>query len=431
MGMNPDAAQRREDARDRDSGQFGEHAHSEPELTLSADEEELWEPGPPVFAMPAYRLAEAIKRIDRANRRLERAGVAERFEYETEEYIHHPEDEPFGVPAVRLTLNAPRISSGEWTFTAAHEMTADGHIVSFGGARIDEMRCDHCGHNRRRGKVYTVTNKDGEVMVVGSNCLGAFLGVRPEGLWTLTFDLEAAEQEGEDDEWRIAARTGDIVLPAVDLIGAGLAASKDGEEFVPKSRSSREHPATAFLVERDLRTLVAAGEEPERRAAADTILAWVNEQPDGESDYIDSLRSVLAGKERWVGRKHFGIAVSAISAHKNAREWKLRDAQRLAEHEELYQPGHIGEVGVRFRDVPMTVMVVDVSPGDLYGPTTRMVLRDNESGRQVIWWASGDRSSWKVGDAVIVTATVKEQGEFRGTDQTIVSRANLTAVVEG
>jgi len=418
--------QAREDARNLDNGQWGKQEHSDPEMSLPDTQEEEWVPSPPVYDMPKARLGEAVKRIDRANRRLERAGIEERFTYETEEYIHQEDGDPIGIPAVRLTLSHPVISVVGWKFRTAHEETADGHIVNYGPDKVDELRCDHCGHNRRRGKVYTVTNSDGETKVVGSNCLAAFLGVRPEGLWTLTFDMESLGKDGEeDDSWGAAARTGDVVLPAVDLIGAALAASRDGEQFVPKSRATLKEPSTAFLVERDLRELVAAGEQPERREQAEKILTWVNTQPEGESDYIDNLRSILAGKERWVSRKHFGLGVSAISAYRNALERTVRDRERKAEHESLYQPGHVGNVGERFRDRPMTVMVADIMDGGDYGPRTRVVLRDDETGRQVIWWASGSRP-WEVGDKVQVTATVKDHGAYRDMDQTVVSRAMLT-----
>lgn len=417
MTTESDAAQRREHARDRATGQFGEHEHSDPELTLDgpADDDEPWVP---TYEMPKSALPEALKRIERANRRLTRAGVDNQFTYELEEYIHREEGDPFGVAAVRLTLNAPVISSGEWTFTAAHEETADGHIISYGSAKVDEMRCDHCGHKRRRGKVYTVTNKDGETMVVGSNCLSLFLGVRPEGLWALSFGLDApGDEEDADEPWSIGSRTGDLVLPAVDLIAVGLAASNDGKEFVPKSKASMRTPPTAEVVARDLHALIPESQEPARRAAAENILSWVNEQPEGESDFIDNLRSVLAGDERWVGRKHFGIGVAAIVAHRNALEWAARDS----ENANAYSPGHVGMVGERFRDLPMTVAVVDVSE-DMYGPKTRLVFRDDTSGRQVIWWASGDRGELSPGDKVTVTGTVKEHSAYRDTDQTVITR---------
>lgn len=423
--IDPGATDRREAARDRHSGEFGEQTHTAPEMELVAEPE--WEYRPLVYSMPLSRLPEAVKRVDRANRRLERAGVEERFEMEFEEYVDVPENDVVGVSAVRLTLSSPRLSLSGWKFAGAHEMTADGHIVNYGPAKVEEMRCDHCGHARRRGKVYTVVNRDGEVKVVGSNCIGAFLGVRPEGLWSLTFDLED-DHGDEDDEGGVWARsTGDVTVPALDLVGAALAASNDGQHFVPKSKATEKDPSTASKVEGELRAMVAAGEEPERRAQAEKILAWVNEQPTGDSEYIDNLRSVLAGKERWVGRKHFGIGVSAVSAYRNAQEWAARDAQKRQDADALYKQGHLGDAGERLRDRPMTLMVAQAYPGDLYGPTTRMVFRDNETGRQVLWWASGDRShEWHEGDAVVLTATVKEHGNFNGADQTVVSRGKLT-----
>ena len=422
--IDPAAAHRREEARDCSTGEFGEHQHSAPELELAIEDDD-WYSQPQVYEMPLSKFPEAQKRIARANRRLERAGIEERFEISYEEYIHVPEGEAVGVAAVRMTLNTPKLAIEGWSFAGAHEMTADGHIVNYGSTKVTEMRCDHCGHTRRRGKVFTVVNDHGEQMVVGSNCLTAFLGVKPEGLWSLTFDLEAIdEDEGERDVWSRA--TGDTVVPALDLVGAALAASNDGTEFVPKSRASMENPSTAAVVGKDLAEMVAAGEEPERRAQAEVILAWVNAQRDGESDYIDSLRSVLAGKERWVGRKHFGIGVSAVSAYRNAQEWAERDAQKREEAGALYQQGHVGEVGVRFRDRAMTLQVAEVREGGEFGPTTRMVFRDDETGRQVLWWASGDRSHViKEGDSVTVTATVSEHGQYRGADQTVVKRAKL------
>lgn len=375
--------------------------------------------------MPLSAVADARKRIDRANRRLERAGVTERFEATIEEFIHVPTNEVIGVAAARLTLSAPVLAIEGWKFAGAHEMTADGHIVNYGSTKVTEMRCDHCGHSRRRGKVFTVVNEDGEQKVVGSNCLTAFLGVRPEGLWSLTFDVEARDEDEERDVW--ASATGDKVVPALDLIGAALAASDDGTAFVPKSRASIETPSTAATVEKDLAAMVAAGEEPARRSQAETILAWVNEQKDGDSAYIDNLRSVLAGRERWVGRKHFGIGVSAVSAYRNAQEWAARDAQKREAAEALYKQGHVGEVGVRFRERPMTLQVAEVREDGEWGPTTRMVFRDDETGRQVIWWASGNRSHGLTeGDPVTLTATVSEHGDYNGADQTVVKRAAMT-----
>lgn len=428
--ISDDAADRREQARDRQTGEFGEHQHSAPEAELVTEEEPEYVPAPPVYRMPASHLPEAVKRIERANRRLARAGVEEQFEYEVERYLYVPENDVVAVNAVALTLSTPRISSGQWTFEAAHEMTVDGHIVNYGSAKVDEMRCDHCGHARRRGKVFTVRNLEGEEKVVGSNCLSAFLGVRPEGLWALTFDLEDAREEGDEGGWGAAATAGDVTVAAVDLVGAALAASNDGEQFIPKSKETFKVPSTASQVSAQLRAMVGAGKEPERRAQAEKILAWVNEQPDGQSDYIDNLRSVLAGKERWVGRKHFGIGVSAVSAYRNAQEWAIRDAERKADQEELYQPGHVGAVGERLRDLPVTVMVSDVRHDGAYGPSTRLVFRGDATGKQLIWFASGDRGNLSVGDKVTLTATVSEHGSYRGVDQTVLKRGVIAAETE-
>ena len=134
-------------------------------------------------------LPEALKRIDKANRRLERAGITERFEVTTREYLHRDENSAVLTEMVGLTLNRPSISYEGWAFVGAHQSTPDGNIVSYGsGERAVDMRCEHCGHNRPRSAVYTLRHESGDTAQVGSSCMKDFLGIAPAGLWALTAD---------------------------------------------------------------------------------------------------------------------------------------------------------------------------------------------------------------------------------------------------
>ncbi|MGF0131479.1 hypothetical protein ACQREA_16240 [Dietzia cinnamea] len=104
------------------------------------------------FDIPACAVSEAIGRIDRANRRLERAGIESRFVYELAPYEHTATRDGITRTERRvvLTINSPALSFGGWRFQAALDIVDGQAIVSAPPGvdlsdweRPDAHQCDH------------------------------------------------------------------------------------------------------------------------------------------------------------------------------------------------------------------------------------------------------------------------------------------------
>lgn len=223
------------------AGQFREVTNSAPTSDLT-ETEDVAEPGR--YRILVDRLRDLGDAIEKANRRLQRAGVTERFEATWVERIWRDEDgRAWHVADVEL--NRPVISSGEWTFVASHEKAANGkllsHYVGTGdrdGLEVDpSMRCDHCGRARARQKVYTLRSpQTGETKQIGSNCLQLFLGLRPEGLWSMTAEVGAdLAFDADDESWSRVRETN--AYEGDELLLATIRQVAEDGSFMSRSRA--------------------------------------------------------------------------------------------------------------------------------------------------------------------------------------------------
>lgn len=83
-----------------------------------------------VYSIPTQNIGALRIRVGKANDRLAKAGVAERFTYTiTPRIVTHPRtDRTYETNEVQL--NTPRISAGGWKFDGVHEQAANGQVIS-------------------------------------------------------------------------------------------------------------------------------------------------------------------------------------------------------------------------------------------------------------------------------------------------------------
>ncbi|MBF6085197.1 hypothetical protein IU485_27875 [Nocardia cyriacigeorgica] len=389
------------------------------------------------FTIDPDRLAEADRRIAAANRRLTRNGIAERFTYTTTTAWVNREINGVRVrrEEATLTLETPRIGYSGWTFVARMEKEEAGMVVHTapgqslaGWKRPDDTWCDHCRMDRDRLKVFILRNDDtGELKQVGGTCLNLFLGIAPAGLWALGFhdDLRGDFFPEHDDEeaWERARAGGRITVPLREVIALALAASDRGRRYVSRDSAYMATP-TADVV----KTLLFAAKVPpdlvavkddrdrllvERPGLVDEVLASVDSvNPD--SDYGMNVRAVA--ESEWIGERSIGLAASLVAV------W-ARETQRRVEAEQQTR-GFLADVGETLRDVSATVTLARGDSG-FYGPTTLLVMKAEGTGHVLKWFASKDVDV-EAGDLVrIKSAKVKEHAEYKGTDQTILTRVRL------
>ncbi len=418
-------------------GRYAEQEHDTDELTLTAatpadDHDELDdEPYTPVHVLSPHHVPLALAAIDKANKRLARYGIDGRFEATLEDGTERRNEQD--IPVTYLTLSRPSLSLGGWTFSGTHDVTDDGQMLHYRATttvpmpEVTDTTCQFCGKSRRRERVYTLHHDTEGSKQVGKSCLEAFLGVKPKGLWALDWTLDDQELDDAETIGRWSA-VGSDVFDAEALLAAAASTTRNGELFVPKSRASTEHPATADALIGQWEAAHAAITDDGRQFARDA-LAWLR-STDDDGDYIGNLKASLIpkdGTQKWVSQKHVGIAASAISAYRRHLDREAELAAKEKTRQE-YQPGYVAPIGEKIAGVGATVVRVNYSTSYIgYGreaPKTILSMITDD-GHQVTWFASGTKE-FPIGQKVTVAGTVKNHDEYQGIDQTVITRAKIT-----
>ncbi|MGO1409808.1 hypothetical protein [Microbacterium sp.] len=439
------------------TGRFAAKTHSVPEDDLLPETMQEEHRPQPAYRIPASRLGEFQHRIDKANRRLERAGIVERFTFTSERRIVF--DDRTGQPheTNEVTVNRPTISAGEWRFDGMHERAANGRILShFSGAGpeiqvVDDlMACDHCGHRRDRAKVYTVTHPGtGETKQVGSNCLELFLGIKPQGLWTLDEDFDPGEPEEYDpDEVGGRTATANDVYPGDSVLVQTLRQITEDGEFVPRSQSFSRTP-TADRVMGRLHS--DAEPTPEERAELDELYAWLDDADGQDSEYIRNLKEALAPVPeerpggtsfgRHVSTRHVPLVASAVSSFRRSKE-KEAERRRRETLDARKKQEYLAPVGTKLKGRGIAATIISAREGQDYGygAPTHVTMMDDDG--HVLYWRSsgplgqsilldgGESMHWLPDDGarVVVTGgTVKDNrvNDYTGDWETVLTRAKL------
>jgi hypothetical protein len=394
----------------------------------------------PVYDIPAHRLADFTASVDKANRRAERAGIPYRFTYSVDRYTRKTPGGEDGIDQyeerAKVSLNRPDISHDGWHFLATLTWDEEAGLVT----RVrpgEELKlhpkarnCDVCQATRDRKDTYVIRNAEtSEEKQVGSNCIAQFLGIRPEGLWMMTYDPDSDEfGGGEDDEPRPGGGTDPNTRYAVTDVLAIALALTNREGFVSRAMASTSNSrkiATADLVRG-----IVSGRRPKTKEERDwrmevlrdsrlltdqatTVRDFAATIEGGE--YAQNLRAV-AGADTVHGR-NVALLVSAVGVKLRAdEERRLKDA--------IAHSKHLGTVGKKITDQEARVTAVRVIDGQ-YG-VTRMLTMVTPEGDVIKWFGTGiGAQNWDIGDRVGVTATVKKHDVYRGVNETVVTRAKL------
>ena len=410
------------------------------EVEDAAYDQEGWQPPSDeqlrTYDFDSEYLGEYVDKIEKANRRLEKYGIAERFEYTIEERFAVRETAGgmmLSEPRTKLVLNSPSISIAGNKFLAvvtkeeAGFITKTGTDVDLGGWRPESMKCEHCGINRERNKTYLVEGADGKRHQIGSTCVDAYLGVKPEGLWAIGADpLSEVEDHGTR-----APNPARMARPTEHMIAYALAVSNDGEQFVSRSSAMNYGgEATADLIENALwSNLKEEGpwrEEMEARAAeymknghAKEVLEVIR-KTEGDGDYAENLRTVAAGE--MMNPSNSGLLVSGINYLKREREQAAKDSVPPA------SVGWAGKVGDKMKGKKAKILSVhNIDATDYSGrPITKskITFRDANN-HELIWWASKVIDVEEGADVTFAGGSVKNQGSYKGVDQTNLTRVKF------
>lgn len=158
-------------------------------------------------------------------------------------------------------------------------------------------------------------------------------------------------------------------------------------------------------------------------------------------DRRDARRAAEA--EKWAAGAAERLRAQKERDHEVALKWNEKRDQWAAERAARK---HVGEVGERLRDLPVTVESIREIGVNQYGP--RLLVRMlTDEGDVLVWWTGVNRSvgvlrDWAHRHDVLtsierrpredeprprarLTATVKKHDEYRGEAQTVVTRCRI------
>lgn len=335
---------------------------------------------------------------------------------------------------VRLTGETPKLAG--WSFRAVIEPHETGNVLRVVPGhdvpelyRACELTCDHCRTARRRKETYVVRNEaDGRWAQVGSGCVRDFLGGadphRVAGWLELIDAFGHLLVRAEDDDDFFGCGRGQKRWPVEDvLLAAALAIRKWGWLSRSKAEECGRDPTSAYVARlldpppsrgREVRDAWRELSETDREDAR-AALAWARGLT--PTSTFESNLKIAASDGSATGRE-LGLLCAAIPCWARAceRELNRRKWERLGATS-TYQ----GEVKKR-REFEVTIASHQTLESD-FGLTQFYKFVD-DAGNLFVWFGSRDLDA-KVGDAVVVRATVKKHEEYRGVRQTVLTRVDL------
>lgn len=405
---------------------------------------------------------QAIKNIEKANRKLERYGIEDRFKYESKEIIKTSTTYDKDLKRViaydyimhEITFERPKIALNGYEFQAALTREGDsengGFItksapgVEFNGERPEKMVCEHCGNNRKRSKTYLVKGPDGQIKQIGSSCLEAYMGVRVKGLEFFDNDVV---QNNDDEENSLSGSSKRPALNVDSTLAIALAITDNGKNYV----SSRSENSTASKY--DIVANNFSRRSPSELAYADNIFNKADEilktnavedlknkiiESKSNNDYIKNLQVLVANDSIRDANKN--LLISAVSIIAGEEREKKRDAEYQqkkldrekaeAERNAQFSGGYFKSIQEKFKNE--TFKVMDTKPYntvDYYGnDVTKYVttLRSSD-GHRVVVYANDDYNDYKDddGNVLLTSGAIKDHTEYKGENQTILTNARL------
>lgn len=340
---------------------------------------------------------------------------------------------------VRVEGEAPRIPG--YRLVAVVEPLGEGTNLVLGVPGNDDVevpdefrtsaiRCDHCELNRNRAKGYAVLREaDGEVSMVGRNCLRDFTGHEDPEAVAKACDLLCSLEETLSEPnggWGTPLRFLDL---EGYLLFVDAAVSRDGWVSRSAARADARLVATADVAlnavnptseyDRKLRDELEERITDECRERVRRAIEWAREDLDAKSDFFWNLK-VVAEADAFPVRRA-GIAAYLIVAWDRELERAAKRARRVADSEHFGTPKERAEF----------TLTVTRAHGfsTAYGWTTAFSFLD-ESGNEAVWFSSGRDPGLEVGNTYKVRATVKKHDTYKGVAQTVLSRVSVLEEID-
>lgn len=377
------------------------------------------------------------KKIARIRRKAERAKVD--FSYKRLEPIQKETDLPgVTVECVPVMVEC-KIHYENWIVIAVldhHEVGNVIHLVEGEWRPSAELAlpsrfrtaksfCEHCNTMRSRNKTVVIYNtQTKQFKQVGTTCLREYTG-------GIDADMIAAFEECTKEPTEFTGFTSHSKW-YIDIKNflAGVVASSSLYGYISKSRAreiNEENNKTTVEATCDLTVRLMSKtsvekewkdiyESDDTKTFVEEALEWIKNLNAESYSYFDNLKVVCSAK--LVELKNIGYAASLIASYKNhlKAEKKLKEAEK---QNEMYHYYRNVDDKVSLQGNLACVANYDTQFGTMY------VYKMIQSSCIFVWKTSKYLGIEDSGKEVIITGKIKEQSEFRGVRQNILTRCKV------
>jgi hypothetical protein len=375
------------------------------------------------FSIPAFRQADIAKRIEKLARKAVKNGNPD-ITYSFGATVTREVDTEYGkrmIDFVEIIVSgeAPRIAG--WDFLARVELLGEENLVHRVPGVSKELEdrfrtydgfCDHCNSARRRNDVFVLTNDEKQI-AVGRQCLREFLGIDDPKMIVARaqFFEDLKDMSDEDDldnlgSWNYVDLREVLVLAAANIRLKG---------YVSKAKQEQTGlPTTGQAVAWGLSGVpayIVKEVTKEDRDWAEKTTNFFRRDTSFGNEYMDNIRVLM--KQDIIKKDHIALISSAV----------ITAQRELAPKAEVKESNFVGEVKGRLKDVSLLLEKIIYLGSGSFGPAYLHLLKDADG--NAFSWITGNKVQKAEGTTLTVDATVKEHKVYKGTKQTVLTRAKV------
>lgn len=322
------------------------------------------------------------------------------------------------LEVVDITIDESQIKLGNYGIVGRVDLI-EGSVIttSFGGdmkkyRSVSMTRCDHCNQSRQRSQLF-ILNDGTDEKVVGSSCLVDFTGHASAAQIARAYAWVAELQDIVDgEEWNFGTSRNNNIKNEYLLAMTAAVVRLNGFYVSRAKAMETDRISTKDLVS-DAMFSKESDVQPSAAdyAKAEAMIEWFKNTEHEDSEYFNNL-SVFIDKG-YTPIKFMGITVSLIA-------WYDRAMSKASEP--TIPSEFIGEVGQK--KVNLSVKVIRAIPMGQYcygAASTMMYLM--KAGNDVIKYTTGQ--IFDEDKEYTIQATIKAHTEYKGTKQTVITRAKI------
>lgn len=390
-----------------------------------------------MYLIPTENMESFEKKIARIRRKAERAKVD--FSYKRLEPIQKETDLPgVTVECVPVMVEC-KIHYENWVVIAVLEHQPYGNLVHLVEGewrpgkelklpekyKTAQSYCDHCNTMRARNKTVVLYNTETkEFKQVGTTCLKEYTS-------GIDADMIAAFEECTKEPTEFTGFTSHSKW-YIDIKNflAGVVASSSLYGYISKSRAreiNEENNKTTVEATCDLTVHLMSKtsvekewkdiyESDDTKTFVEEALEWIKNLNAESYSYFDNLKVVCSAE--LVELKNIGYAASLIASYKNhlKAEKKKKEAEK---QNEMYHYYRNVDDKISLQGNLACVANYDTQFGTMY------VYKMIQSSCIFVWKTSKYLGIDDSGKEAMITGKIKEQSEFRGVRQNILTRCKV------